>query len=80
MPALEKFLISGTGFYNEIRNMRPLLQLYNAAEKKYFDIYDLGSRFTFSLSGLFQKGHPGQLQLYVLYILIGVLIFMLLIR
>jgi len=80
MPALEKYRITGTGFYNEVRNMRPLQQLYNAAEKKYFDIYDLGSRFTFSLSGLFQKGHPGQLQLYVLYILIGVLVFMLLIR
>lgn len=80
MPALEKFRVSGTGFYNEIRNMRPLQQLYNAAEKRYFDIYDLGTRITFSLSGLFQKCHPGQLQLYVLYILIGVLVFILLIH
>ena len=70
----EKFRIVGTEFYNEIRNMSPLKSLYDFAEKKYFDIYDVGSKSTFALSKVFQKGHPGQLQLYLLYIIIGLVL------
>ncbi len=80
MPALEKYRVTGTEFYNEIRNMKPLKGIFNAAGKKYFDVYDLGTRFTFYLSRLFQRGHPGQLQLYLLYIMVGVLVFILLIQ
>lgn len=80
MDSSEKFRILGTEFYNEIRNMIPLKGIYNAAEKKWFDMYDLGGNSTFALSRIFQKAHPGQLQLYVLYIIIGVLIFLWMIR
>jgi multicomponent Na+:H+ antiporter subunit A len=79
MPALEKFRISGTEFYNEVRNFTLLKNIYNAAEKKYFDLYEVGKEFTFAFSGLFQKAHPGQLQLYMLYLLIGLLIMILLV-
>jgi NADH:ubiquinone oxidoreductase subunit 5 (subunit L)/multisubunit Na+/H+ antiporter MnhA subunit len=78
-PPLEKFRVAGTEFYNEIRNMSPLKQIYELAEKKYLDIYDLGSKGTFALSRVLKKGHVGQLQLYLLYILIGMLLFLLLI-
>lgn len=77
MPALEKFRISGTEFYNEVRNFTLLKNIYNAAEKRYFDLYELSKNFTFSFSLLFQKAHPGQLQLYMLYLVIGVLIMIL---
>ncbi|MFH1194637.1 MAG: proton-conducting transporter membrane subunit [bacterium] len=73
---LEKFRVAGTEFYNEIRNMKPLKTIYDWAEKKYFDVYEMGSKSTFALSRVLQKGHPGQLQLYILYIIIGLLIFM----
>jgi multicomponent Na+:H+ antiporter subunit A len=76
MSTAEKFRVTGAEFYNEIRNMTLLRGLYNAAEKKYFDVYDLGSKSTFAFSRFFQKAHPGQLQLYVLYIVIGFLIFL----
>jgi formate hydrogenlyase subunit 3/multisubunit Na+/H+ antiporter MnhD subunit len=79
MPALEKFRISGIGFYNEVRNFTLLKNIYNAAEKKYFDLYELGKEFTFAFSGLFQKAHPGQLQLYMLYLMVGALIMILLV-
>lgn len=79
MPALEKFRIAGTEFYNEVRNFTFLKSMYNAAEKKYFDLYEMGKQFTFSLSGLLQKAHPGQLQLYTLYIVVGVLIILLIV-
>jgi len=77
MPALEKFRIAGTEFYNEVRNFAVLKSIYNYAEKKYFDLYEMGREFTFSFSGYLQKAHPGQLQLYVLYIVVGFLIIML---
>ncbi|HSW56178.1 MAG TPA: proton-conducting transporter membrane subunit [Ignavibacteriaceae bacterium] len=77
MPGLEKFRIAGTEFYNEVRNFTLLKSIYNYAEKKYFDLYEMGREFTFSFSGYLQKAHPGQLQLYVLYIVVGFLIIML---
>lgn len=77
MPGLEKFRISGTEFYNEIKNFALLKSIYNYAGKKYFDLYEVGKEFTFSFSGYLQKAHPGQLQLYMLYIAIGVLIMIL---
>jgi len=75
MEPSDRFRIAGTGFYNEIRNMFPLNSIFTAAEKKNFDMYNLGGNSTFGLSRFFQKAHPGQLQLYVLYIILGMLLF-----
>lgn len=75
MDPSDKFRISGTGFYNEIRNMFPLNTIFTAAENKYFDMYNLGGNSTFGLSHFLQKAHPGQLQLYLLYIVLGMLLF-----
>ena len=74
MPSLEKFRIAGTEFYNEIRNISPLKSIYNAAEKKHFDVYDLGVRGSLSFSGLLKRLHSGQLLNYNLWIIIGMLI------
>ena len=75
MSPAEKFRVLGTEFYNEIRNMTLLKNIYNAAEKKRFDMYDISGSSTFAFSRIFQKAHPGQLQLYLFYIVIGMLIF-----
>ncbi|MBN2571986.1 MAG: hypothetical protein JXA68_07650 [Ignavibacteriales bacterium] len=77
MRSADKFRVLGTAFYNEVRNMKPLKIIYTWAEKKYFDLYDVTSKFVFTLSRIFQKAHPGQLQLYILYMVIGFLIFLL---
>jgi formate hydrogenlyase subunit 3/multisubunit Na+/H+ antiporter MnhD subunit len=77
MSPSEKFRVLGTEFYNEIRNMSPLKSIYNWAEKKYLDIYEVGSRSTFGLSGILQKAQPGLLQLYLLYIIVGIVIILL---
>jgi formate hydrogenlyase subunit 3/multisubunit Na+/H+ antiporter MnhD subunit len=75
MSPADKFRVLGTEFYNEIRNMIPLKSIYNAAENKRFDMYDISGSSTFVFSRIFQKAHPGQLQLYLFYIVIGLLIF-----
>jgi formate hydrogenlyase subunit 3/multisubunit Na+/H+ antiporter MnhD subunit len=76
----EIFRISGTAFYREITEMKPFKGIYRQAEKKMFDVYDLGSKATFGLSHLLQKAHAGLLQVYMLFILFGVLLFMILAR
>jgi formate hydrogenlyase subunit 3/multisubunit Na+/H+ antiporter MnhD subunit len=76
----ECFRAVGTEFYKEIAEMRPLKALYRMAEAKLFDIYHLGSRATFGLSHLLQRVHRGFLQVYVLFIVFGVLLFMILAR
>ena len=77
MSPLEKFRVVGTAFYNEIRNMRGLKGVYDAADKQAFDVYAVGEKSSLALSRVFQKAHPGLLQLYVLFIVIGVVIFLL---
>ena len=74
MEALEHFRVMGTEFYKEIRNMSPLKAIYNGAEKKYFDVYDVSSKCSFSITRFFKAIHNGQLQLYNLWIVLGVLI------
>ena len=77
MDALEKYRVSGTEFYNEIRQMKPLNTVYDWAEKKTLDLYVVLGRGTESIAGLLQKAHPGLLPLYLLYIVLGMLIFIL---
>jgi multicomponent Na+:H+ antiporter subunit A len=76
----EAFRVAGTEFYREITQMRPLKTLYRMAAESSFDLYDLGSKAAFGLSHLLQKAHRGLLQVYVLFILFGVLLFMILAR
>jgi multicomponent Na+:H+ antiporter subunit A len=77
MAPLERFRVVGTAFYNEIRNMRGLKGIYDAADKHAFDAYDVGEKSSLALSRVFQKAHPGLLQLYILFIVVGVAIFLL---
>ncbi len=74
MDALEHFRVLGTEFYNEIRNMKPLKAIYDGAEKKNFDVYDVSSRCTFSITRFFKLVHNGQLQFYNLWIVLGMVI------
>ncbi len=74
MEALERFRITGTGFYNEIRNMKPLKGIYNSAEKKHLDIYDLSRRCSLAIAKVFSSVHNGQLLFYNLWLVLGLLI------
>ena len=76
MKAVEKFRISGTEFYKEIRDMDPLKTFYDWAEKKVFDIYDIGKAVSVFFGKLFSRFHSGQLNFYSLWIVLGVLIFL----
>jgi formate hydrogenlyase subunit 3/multisubunit Na+/H+ antiporter MnhD subunit len=74
----EYFRAVGTEFYKEIVEMKPLRGLFRLAGEKRFDVYDLGTKGTYDLAGLLQKAHQGLLPVYLLFILFGVLLFMIL--
>ncbi len=63
--------ITGTGFYNTIRETGGIRKLYDWAEAKWFDIYDQGSRMSFSFANLLRRAHTGVLTSYVLWVFVG---------
>jgi len=63
--------VTGTGFYNTIRETGGIRKLYDWAEAKWFDIYDQGSRMSFSFANLLRRAHTGVLTSYVLWVFVG---------
>ncbi len=74
MKAIEKFRVSGTGWYNEVRNMPPLKGIYTAAELKFFDLYSWLKNIAKAGGKLLSLLHLGQLQFYSFWILLGAMI------
>ena len=66
--------VTGTGFYNTIREVGGIQRIYRWAEAKFFDIYNQGSQICFSVAGLFQRTHTGILTIYMLWFMVGVII------
>ncbi|OAA30679.1 hypothetical protein AT15_09625 [Kosmotoga arenicorallina S304] len=72
-----KFRVSGTGFFNDIRNMKPLKAIYNGAEKGYFDVYaQLKAGIKAAVAPL-KLLHTGELSFYSVWVVIGFLAFLL---
>jgi formate hydrogenlyase subunit 3/multisubunit Na+/H+ antiporter MnhD subunit len=72
--------VSGTGFYAGVREYGLLKNVFNAAEKGRFDIYEQGKKI-FSLSRLLQHLHNGVLPTYAVWMLLGMIgLFLALIR
>ncbi|MCK4339389.1 MAG: hypothetical protein KAW87_05320, partial [Candidatus Cloacimonetes bacterium] len=46
-------------------------KIYDWAERKYFDIYNLGRKFVLFFSEIFQQLHTGSLHTYIMWILFG---------
>ncbi|NQT75530.1 MAG: hypothetical protein HQ566_03290 [Candidatus Omnitrophica bacterium] len=68
--------LSGTEFYNTIKELSPLKGIYAKAERKVFDIYEQGKRFAFFFIRIFQYLHNGVLPTYLGWCLLGMLIFL----
>lgn len=72
--------VSGTGFYNTIKEMGVLKTIYIMAEWKLFDVYEMGARITFGFNKLLRYLHNGVLPTYLAWCLLGmgILFYMLL--
>lgn len=66
--------VSGVDFYNTIRNWGPLKVIYRTSERKFFDIYEIGSKITFGFSGILKWLHNGLLHTYLAWMFLGVVI------
>jgi NADH:ubiquinone oxidoreductase subunit 5 (subunit L)/multisubunit Na+/H+ antiporter MnhA subunit len=66
--------VSGTEFYNTIKNIRPLSIIYKLAERKVFDIYDIGSIITFRFNKILRYIHNGVLLTYLAWCFLGMII------
>jgi len=70
---LKDSLVTGTEFYNTIREVGLLSALYKKAETGLFDIYEQGKKYIFSISGALQYLHNGVLPTYLVWYLLGML-------
>lgn len=62
----------GAEFYKSVTSELPLFRkLYDFAEKKYFDIYNLITKFVLGLGGMLSALHTGSIRTYILWFLLG---------
>ncbi|MCX5696680.1 MAG: complex I subunit 5 family protein [Candidatus Omnitrophica bacterium] len=69
---LTEVRVTGTGFYDSVKNFGMLKSIYRKAETGCFDIYEQGKKL-FSLSKVFQYLHNGVLPTYLVWMLLGML-------
>jgi NADH:ubiquinone oxidoreductase subunit 5 (subunit L)/multisubunit Na+/H+ antiporter MnhA subunit len=66
-----------TGFYETIRNFGFLSKIYDKAEKRWFDIYDISKKIINWFSKGLQGAHTGVLPNYAIWIFAGLIIMLL---
>jgi NADH:ubiquinone oxidoreductase subunit 5 (subunit L)/multisubunit Na+/H+ antiporter MnhA subunit len=72
----EDMRLSGTEFYNTIKELPLIRGLYRKAERKAFDLYEVGKRFIFVFIRIFQYLHNGVLPSYLVWCLLGIMVFL----
>jgi len=65
--------VTGTEFYNTVRELGILKSIYKKAEMGLFDIYEQGKNITFGISKILQYLHNGVLPTYLVWMLLGTL-------
>ena len=70
----ENMRVSGTEFYNTIQDIGILKVLYRLAEKKVFDIYNVGTKITAGFTEILRFIHNGILSSYLAWCLLGMLV------
>ena len=66
--------VSGIDFYNNIKEMGPLPDLYQMAEKRNFDLYEVTKNFSLKLSQFLSWMHNGLLHTYLAWMFLGMII------
>lgn len=74
--ACDELDYSVTDFYKTVRELGILSSFYKWAEKKKFDIYDNTKGLVLGLNKFFSVCHNGLLQLYALWVIIGMIALM----
>lgn len=69
--SLDAMHVSGTGFYNTIREVKGLSGLFANAEQRIFDVYELGGRLGGGVVNGLKMLHNGVLSTYLAWTVIG---------
>lgn len=73
--------ISGTEFYNTVQDIGVLGGIYRLAERKAFDVYEVGTKITFGFNKVLSYIHNGILSTYMAWCLLGMgILFYILLR
>ncbi len=70
----ENIEVTGVDFYRTVEDIYPLRQIFAAARRKLFDIYDLGGKAAFFMVEILRSAHRGLLPMYLTWVLAGLLI------
>jgi len=70
---LNTYAVTGTEFYNTVKEFGALKYIYKKAEMGFFDIYEQGKTLVFAIGGFFQYLHNGVLPTYLVWTLLGML-------
>jgi formate hydrogenlyase subunit 3/multisubunit Na+/H+ antiporter MnhD subunit len=70
---LEASRVSGTDFYNTVREFAVFSAIYKKAEGGFFDIYEQGKAAVFAVGKFFQFLHNGVLPTYLVWTLLGMI-------
>jgi formate hydrogenlyase subunit 3/multisubunit Na+/H+ antiporter MnhD subunit len=65
--------LTGVDFYRTVQETQPFRTMYTLAEKKFFDLYDVGSGVTFFISRILKLFHTGVLTSYIGWYIIGLI-------
>lgn len=65
--------LSGTGFYHTIQDIGILKALYYLAERKIFDVYEMGAKTVFGVHRAVRYLHNGVLPTYLAWCLLGMI-------
>ena len=71
---LKESIVSGTEFYNTVKEIGLLKRIYRLAEKGIFDIYEQGKTIVFGIGRFLQYLHNGVLPTYLVWILLGMVV------
>jgi NADH:ubiquinone oxidoreductase subunit 5 (subunit L)/multisubunit Na+/H+ antiporter MnhA subunit len=63
--------VSGIEFYDTVKNIGFLKVIYILAQRKIFDIYDVGAKITFGFNKVLRYVHNGVLSSYLAWCLLG---------
>lgn len=66
--------VSGVRFYDTIKNLDIIKEIYEEAEAKFYDVYELLSKLTFAFGKVLRWLHNGLLHTYLAWILLGLVI------
>jgi hypothetical protein len=70
---LAEHRVTGTEFYNTVKEFGILRSIYQKAEAGFFDIYEQGKAIVFGMGKFLQYLHNGVLPTYLVWTLLGMM-------